>query len=757
VEQRGTGLSCEGYYLELCGRVQGVGLRPFIYRLAMTHGVHGWVANSMGRVQLHIEGGALSDFIEGLLAVPEPAQLGIAEQQSVPCEGFSTFTIRPSVADATEVRLTPDLPCCAACLQELFDPANRRYRYPFINCSHCGPRYTISQKLPYDRFNTSMAEFSLCDACLAEYQAPFNRRFHAEPLACERCGPRLSYHQGDEWVRDNDGALRAALVTLKAGGIIALKGIGGYHLMCDAKNSQAIQTLRQRKGRPHKPLAVMGSESQLSELVQLDEACLQVLRSPASPIVLAVAKVDTLDMAPGLNELGVMLPYSPLHHLLLADFDGPLIATSANLSGEPVLIDNEAVEQRLVSVADGFLHHDRAILHGADDPLYRVIANQPRPLRLGRGNGPLELELPFTLDEPLLALGSHIKNSIALAWGRRIVISPHIGELSSPVALQRLDESVGQLSSLYQVKPTRIVLDAHPGYGYHRWAGACGLPIHSRYHHHAHASQLSGEYPDVTRWLVFAWDGVGLGADNTLWGGEALLGWPGAWQHCASLRAFRLLGGDSVARQPWRSAAALCWQAELELKLELEYALPQEGEWLKQAWQKGINCHQSSSAGRLFEGAAALLGLCDEASFDGQAAMWLEALAGDIEAEGVELPLIEDAQGIWRADWSLLLPMLRDEAHSQAQRAAIFHESIAQLLLKQALHIRALHGEFAVGLSGGVFQNRRLSERALVLLAQHGFDAYLPQTVPINDGGLAYGQVVEHYYASSKGQRNDLL
>lgn len=741
VARWGACLSGEAQYIELSGRVQGVGLRPFVYRLALQYRIHGWVANSMGRVQLHLEGDSVADFMAGLFSMPEPAQLNLVQQQSVPCEGFTSFTIRPSVTGLADVRLTPDLPCCDACLQELFDPTNRRYRYPFINCSQCGPRYTINRQLPYDRANTSMAAFSLCDACASEYQNPANRRFHAEPLACELCGPSLSYRQGADLVLGNEAALGAALAALTAGKVIALKGVGGYHLMCDAKNPQAIQRLRQRKGRPHKPLAVMGSEAQLSDWVYLNELCLQVLRSPVRPIVLAPAKLDTRDIAPGLSEIGVILPYSPLHHLLLADFDGPLIATSANPSGEPILMGHDEVEQRLAKVADGFLHHDRAILHGLDDPLYRIVANQPRPLRLGRGNGPLELALPFMQDEPVLALGGHMKNSIALAWEDRIVISPHIGELASPRALQRLDDSIRQLSALYQVVPEKLLLDAHPGYGYRHWAHVSGLSSHEIYHHCAHASQLAGENPEVGRWLVFTWDGAGFGSDRTLWGGEALLGRPGGWQRCASMQPFRLLGGDKVGREPWRSAAALCWQTGLD------YTPPGESNWLKQAWQQGINCHHSSSVGRLFDGAAALLGLCDEVSFEGQAAMWLEAIAGDVCAEAIELPLVNNSLGIWLADWSGLLPMLLDGSRPPSQRAAIFHESLAQLLVRQALKIREAQGEFAVGLSGGVFQNRRLSEQVLALLAQHGFAAYLPQAVPINDAGLAYGQVVEYSYA----------
>ncbi len=742
-------MSGSAYRLRLRGRVQGVGLRPFIYRLAQQHGISGWVQNGMGQVVLHVEGEtqALARFFEGLMKAPEPAQFCVDEKRPVSGELSDEFVIRPSQSSqpgVDDVHLLPDLPPCDHCLQELFAPDNRRYRYPFINCSHCGPRYTLMQQLPYDRINTSMADFPLCSACLAEYQTVTDRRFHAEPLACEACGPTLTYHAGNERVPGSEAALAAAVAAIKQGKIIAVKGVGGYHLVCDATNPQAIRRLRQRKGRADKPLAVMGLVAQLAEWAVLDQPTLQLLHSPARPIVLVAANIDTCDIAPELDEIGLMLPASPLHYLLLNDLATPLIATSANLSGEPLLIDNNEVVQRLSQVADGFLHHERTIVHPVDDPLYRVIDNTPRPLRLGRGNAPLELTLPFNLDKPLLALGGQMKNNIALAWKNRIVLSPHIGELHTPRAQQLLADSVQWLNALYQVTPEKILLDAHPAYSYRHWAKTSGLPIHEIDHHHTHASQLTGEYPEVVRWLVFTWDGAGLGSDQTLWGGEALWGRAGDWQRLASLRPFYLAGGDKAGREPWRSAAALCWQ------VGIDYQPLKGGGLVYQAWQKRLNCHQTSSVGRLFDGAAALLGLCDNVSFEGQAAMWLEALADDIEVDAIELPLVKNQQGIYCADWEPLLIMLLDKRLSITQRATTFHESLAQMLLQQARLLRQQCGEFAVGLSGGVFQNKRLSERVLVLLKQHGFKAHLPKATPVNDAGLAYGQVLAYHYTNHK-------
>lgn len=433
-----------------------------------------------------------------------------------------------------------------------------------------------------------------------------------------------------------------------------------------------------------------------------------------------------------------MLPYSPLHELLLADFAGPLLATSANISGEPVLTDNAEVVQRLANIVDGFLHHDRDIQRPVDDPLYRLIDEQARPLRLGRGNAPLELELPFTLQQPVLATGGHMKNTVALAWDKRIVISAHIGDLTSLRSQRVFTRAIKDLQQLYHVEAQALICDRHPGYASSRWAQANGLPLTRVGHHHAHAAVLCGEYPHESRWLVFTWDGVGLGSDDTLWGGEALLGHAGNWQRLASMRSFSLPGGDKASREPWRSAASLCWQAEVDWQPAVEG-------WplLQQAWQQGLNSPTTTAVGRLFDAAASLLGLVDKVSYEGQAPMLLEAMARQATAEAIAMPLSLDADNTWRSDWSVLLPMLLDDGLSKAQRAACFHESLAVALLAQAKQIREHYGDFCVGLSGGVFQNKYLSERVAALLTDAGFRYAIPTRVPLNDAGLCYGQVIE--------------
>jgi hydrogenase maturation protein HypF len=744
-------------FISISGRVQGVGFRPFVYRLAHQHQITGWVRNIDGAVEIHAEGvpTQLRHFSDALLKeappLSAPCALAITDCAAEQIQDFSILDSQSAsaaclndasskMADAWSIHLPPDGFVCADCLAELHDPANRRHRYPFINCTQCGPRYTLITALPYDRPNTAMRDFALCPDCQREYENPLDRRFHAEPIACPVCGPHLQF-VSDEATHDGDEAvLAAAVATLRAGKIVAVKGVGGYHLLCDAASDAAVSKLRARKPRPAKPLAVMLRDiNALRSMVHATPAIETVLAAPERPIVLLPRRADSslsAHIAPGLAEIGCLLPYSPLHALLLADFGGPLVATSGNLSGEPVLTDSAEAQARLAPVADAFLHHDRPIVRPADDPVYRVIAGVPRPLRLGRGSAPLELELPLALPEPVLALGSHMKNTLCLAWGTRAVISSHIGELDTPRSLDTLAQVAADLQRLYQVQAARLIVDRHPGYGYRRYARDSGLPLAEVWHHHAHASALAWEFPAVAEWIVFAWDGVGLGEDQTLWGGEAFTGAPGRWQRTASMRPFHLPGGDKAGREPWRAAAALLW--------ETNQAAPFAPEPLHQAWSARLNSPPTSSVGRLFDAAASLCGACTHASFEGEGPMRLEAEASSsASGQAIELPLQRDPAGLWRSDWAPLLPMLTDDARPVAERAASFHFSLAQALVGQAQQLRAQTGIRSVGLSGGVFQNRLLAEAAIDRLQAAGFAVYLPQRVPVNDAGLSFGQVIE--------------
>ena len=746
------------FYL-LSGHVQGVGFRPFVYRLAHECEIRGWVQNRMGQVAIHAEGDLdnLQAFHYKLIhRAPLHAHPVVSQTQVTESRDYDSFVILDSSEDThKDIRVIADLPLCEDCLREMNDPEDRRYHYPFINCTQCGPRYTLIRKLPYDRRNTTMADFPMCPECEAEYRNPLDRRYHAEPIACPQCGPNLYFQHEGKLVTGNDRSLRACVSALKAGKIVAVKGLGGYHLMADACNDEAVERIRERKPRPHKPLAVMMLEKHLEEHVQLDREVRTLLEDDVHPIALVTRKDDsTLSplIAPQLNEVGVMQPYSPLHQLLLQEFDGPLVATSANVSGEPVLIDNTEVVHRLSKVADAFLHHNRPIQRPADDPVYRIIQGKPRVIRIGRGNAPLELSLPFAMKKPTLAVGGHMKNTVALAWDDRVVVSPHIGEMDAWRSQQVFEQVIRDLQKLYHVQPEVIVCDAHPQYFTTQYAvekiqQQSDLEIQKVFHHQAHAACLPGEYADASRWLVFTWDGTGYGEDKTIWGGEALLGNSGGWQRVASMRPFFLPGGDKAAREPWRSAAAMCW----ELGIPYQPAI-MDVDIAQFAWERKVHCPQSTSAGRMFDAGAALLGLLDDASFEGQGPMWLEALAEKGQAEGLSLEMDRDEESVWRTDWQWLIEVLMDDKFSVANRARCFHETMALTLLHQAIQIRDEHGYFAVGLSGGVFQNRLLTNTVVSLLRRHDFQVYIPQRVPVNDGGLCFGQIVEAYAAQRDRQ-----
>jgi hydrogenase maturation protein HypF len=742
----------QALHLTVSGQVQGVGFRPFTYRLAQNLDLCGWVRNCTGQVEIHIQGEnqALHAFTRRLFQHAPPLSEPLLEScEPATVDDLDGFTIRNSAATSVaNIHVPPDLFTCDDCLAELHNPHDRRYRYPFINCTQCGPRYTLIRGMPYDRPATTMAAFELCEDCRREYTEPFNRRFHAEPLACPACGPALEFTAPDiERISGNESALIACVAALQAGNIVAVKGIGGYHLLCDASNDSAIARLRRNKPRPHKPLAVMFPSTPgrplkcVNHKVYLSRDQADLLLSPGRPIVLARKRPgeDLSDLiAPGLDEIGVMLPYSPLHHLILSDFAGPLIATSANISGEPVLTDNAETETRLAHVADAFLHHNRPIERPADDPVFRIIHDRPRPLRHGRGYAPFEQALPFSLEQPVLAVGGHMKNTIALAWDQRIVVSPHIGDMGNARSLKVFEKSIRDLQSLYQVSAEIVLCDAHPGYVSSRWAQRCGLPVHRVFHHHAHAAATCDMQQAAKTRLVFTWDGVGYGEDGTLWGGEALLGHPGNWQRFATLRPFYLPGGERAGREPWRSAAAVCWETGKDWPRR-----PAVPPLLQQAWQRRLNTPQTTAVGRLFDAAAALTGLCSEASFEGQGPMLLEASCHGNDSS-VELPLSRDDNGLLIADWEPLLDILMNEIRPVADRASIFHASMAETILQQSRQARSSQGVSDIGLSGGVFQNRVLTEQAVALLENDGFNVILPETVPVNDAGISFGQVIEY-------------
>lgn len=741
----------------LTGRVQGVGFRPFVFRLAHNCGLRGWVRNEAGQVRIHAEGAevAIEQFARELIAEAPPlSRPEISSLTDKAVENRTDFQILESaiVPDA-DIHLPPDLNACADCIDELRDRDDRRYRYPFINCTQCGPRYTIITAFPYDRPNTTMATFELCPECRREYIDPADRRYHAEPVACPVCGPAVKWLRPQQTEARGEAALTACVDALSAGEIVAVKGIGGYHLMCDARNDTTVSRLRVRKKRPDKPLAVMFPQTGKDGLdavraqLELHDAEAACLRAPSRPIVLCRKSGGyalSPNLAPGLAELGAFLPYSPLHVLLLDGFGGPVVATSGNLSGEPVLTRAPEAEQRLARIADGFLHHNRPIARPADDPVKRLIAGRPAPIRHGRGSAPVEMALPAQLPRPLLATGGHMKNAIALGWNNRAVLSPHIGELDTPRSLDVFAQVIDDLQALYQVHPEVLVCDAHPHYAGTKWAMGQPLPVHKVYHHHAHASALAGEFADVETWMTFTWDGVGMGEDDTLWGGEAFIGSPGHWRRVASMVPFRPVGADRAGREPWRSASALCWQSGIDW-------MPSgvDAELARQAWQRNINTPTTSAVGRLFDAASCLIGGINVTSFEGQGPMMLEAMSG-YHGETMRLPLNADNSGVLRTDWAPLLPKLMDTTRPASDRASDFHATMAGVIVDQVNTVRQSDKFDAVGLTGGVFQNRILSELVTDALKAKGIAVYLPRQIPANDGGLAYGQIVEALYSTQE-------
>jgi hydrogenase maturation protein HypF len=749
--------------LVLTGRVQGVGFRPFVYRLAKKYEINGWVRNTSGQVEVHIEGSAekLDSFRRELIQGPQPSSQPIIEsERAVALEHKAGFEIVPSDnREYTQIHLPLDLSLCAACESELGDRQNRRCDYPFLNCTQCGPRYTIINSMPYDRMNTSMQDFRLCRTCLGEYEAPDDRRFHAEPNACDNCGPQLNYSEPEFTINSNNTlAIAAAVDALHLGKILAVKGVGGYHLMCDAKNGRAIERLRRNKHRPTRPLAIMvpiAGDDQLGvvrELVEVDNKEVESeLRSQIRPIVLLKKKPHSLisdRIAPGLDELGVMLPPSPMHLLLTEKFSGIVVATSGNISSEPVLTNDTEAKKRLQDVAEGWLIHNRRIVRPADDSIKRPIAGYPRTIRLGRGIAPMEYDLPTAVEHPVIAVGGHLKNTVALAWENRVVVSPHIGDLSGVRSMQVFEQTIEDLQRLYQVRAEAIVCDAHPQYASSRWANARSLPVYRVQHHRCHASSLAGstvssEEQLMASALMFTWDGIGFGDDGTFWGGEVFLGRPADWLRVGSFRNFRLAGGDRVSLEPWRSAAALHWE------LGERYAESKSARLLHAAWQKRINSIETSSAGRLFDAVASMLGLFNNCSYDGEAPMGIEAIADKVESPH-SLPFNHDGD-LLRIDWAPLFYAMKDEKRSVEYRAGYFHALLANTVVKVAQFLGTSHEIEYVGLTGGVFQNRKLTELTFHQLENAGLNCRLHTNIPANDGGLSFGQIIE--YAATKARR----
>lgn len=764
--------------LTLRGAVQGVGFRPFVYRLATELGLGGWVSNSPAGVTLEVEGPAAArrEFLLRLEA-ERPPHCVIHGLEAVELDpvGQTGFTIRPSEESGEKTALVlPDIATCADCLREIFDPADRRYRYPFTNCTHCGPRYSILEALPYDRANTSMKGFALCPACRAEYEDPRHRRFHAQPNACPQCGPHLALWDaaGRELAR-RDEALAGAVRALAEGAIVAVKGLGGFHLMVRADDDAGVRRLRERKHREEKPLAVMcpglTAAERLAEIGPLEA---RALRAPEAPIVLCRRRPGApvaAAVAPGNPWLGLMLPYTPLHHLLLADLGRSVVATSGNVSDEPICTDEHEALVRLGGIADLFLVHNRPIVRHVDDSLVRIVLGRELVLRRARGYAPLPIRVHEPLP-PVLAVGAHLKNAVAVARGHEVFPSQHIGDLDTAPARAAFDRVIADLCRLYAIQPEQIMADAHPDYPSTQRARAAGLPVCTVQHHHAHVLACMAENHLTAPVLGVAWDGTGYGPDGTIWGGEFLRVSARGVERFGHLRPFRLPGGEAAVKEPRRAALgllhALLGDAVFDRRdlAPLRAFKPAELRTLRSVLNRTLNAPLTSSAGRLFDAVASLLDLRQVARFEGQAAMDLEfafepgdatdSYTVDLREEipsAAETPARSTGEAAeptpatparcWVADWAPLVQTLLRDLRVGApvwQIAARFHNTLAEVVVAMARHA----GEHRVVLSGGCFQNKYLLERTVEALRSAGFTPYWHQRVPPNDGGLALGQAV---------------
>jgi hydrogenase maturation protein HypF len=746
--------------LTLEGVVQGVGFRPYVHRLANQIGVSGWVRNSVDGVHIEAEGSVvrLNEFLHRLpKEIPIHASIRSCRLTRLNPAGHSEFKILKSEQTGPKsAHLLPDLATCPDCLRELFDPQNRRYRYPFTNCTNCGPRYSIIESLPYDRGNTTMKLFAMCGDCQSEYDDPNDRRFHAEPNACPQCGPHLELSNGSGRIlATHDEALLTAGRAVRDGGILALKGLGGFQLLVDAGNEGAVTRLRRRKGREQKPFALM-----YPNLTSVQEHCEvstlegNLLQSPAAPIVLLRRK-DTAGnrdaaicdpVAPDNPYLGIMLPYTPLHHLLMAELARPVVATSGNRSDEPICIDEHEARQRLSGIADLFLTHNRPVARQVDDSVARVMAGRIMVIRNARGYAPTSIELQDSSGS-YLAVGAHLKNAVAISEGKRVLVSQHIGDLDTKQALVVLRKTTQSLMSTYDFAPEAASCDLHPDYASTRFAE--GLPIRriSVQHHYAHVLSCMAENDLRAPVLGVAWDGTGLGTDGTVWGGEFLRITDTSFERPAHLRTFRLPGNERAIKEPRRSALGLLYEvygSYLFTKRDLpplQAFAHNDLRIIEDMLRRRINAPVTSSAGRLFDAIASLIGVCQKTSFEGQAAMMLEFAAEGATEDSAYPFIVQSPHPSHVIDWQPVVEGILDDLRGSVGTgiiAARFHNTLVEI----AVHVAQLLGEPKVVLSGGCFQNRLLTERTIERLQRAGFDVYRHCRIPPNDGGIALGQIL---------------
>lgn len=836
-------MSCEAVKLTVIGVVQGVGFRPFVYREALSHHITGWVLNTTEGVIVHAEG-QTSDIDAFAIALSERAPLAAQVREinieEVPVEGFQDFEIRFSQDKEVEetTLVSPDLATCDDCVAELFDPKNRRYHYPFINCTNCGPRFTIMRSLPYDRAQTSMRPFTMCPDCQSEYDNPLDRRFHAQPDACFECGPQIGWIESNtsstasldaqlsvediQWASDvatSDAIISRAAQFLKEGKLIAVKGLGGYHLVCDAKNPQALATLRQRKHREGKAFAVMvASVEEAQAYCFVNDAEKRQLTLPSRPIVLLQKRPDAL-FAPGLAdalpELGVMLPSTPVQHLLLHEFGGMLVMTSGNIHDEPIVTDEITALDKLGSVADAFLVNNRAIEGRYDDSVLRVLNAGPAGslvqfIRRARGYAPLPLAvarrdaIKSTADEntaeneakteaktfsgeTILAVGPEQKNTFTYARSEKAFVSQHIGDMESVAVMDAWQETRGRYEQLFRLQPTRLVCDYHPEYLTSKWAHEQareqGLPLVQAQHHHAHILSVMGENALEGPVCGFAFDGTGYGLDGEIWGGEVLLSNLETFERFANFAYIPLPGGAAAIKNPARIAYGALWAFDLldhpAAQNFIQREVP-EADTFDQMIERGINTPQTSSVGRLFDAASALLGICTKPKYEGEAAILLEACVHDYFAHPETEQQLFSQHDLQKRSEAYVIEVIKNVATEEStamdtsvllldvapifkamlddmqagvpigQIACWFHDAFVRVIMDMAELVRAVYGISLVALGGGVFMNRYLVERALIQLQERGFTVALNKDLPPNDASISYGQAVLGLHTQTK-------
>jgi hydrogenase maturation protein HypF len=738
------------------GAVQGVGFRPFVYRLATELGLCGWVENSSQGVFIDAEGdrGVLLEFRDRLRTDRPPRSfIQSIESAHLDPVGYRNFEVRESIEAGPKTALVmPDIATCPDCLAEINDLGNRRYRYPFTNCTNCGPRFTIIETLPYDRANTTMKKFPMCDDCRREYTDPANRRFHAQPNACPVCGPHITLWDGAGKVMgERDEALITACAAIADGQIVAVKGLGGFHLIVDGRHDDAVRRLRRLKAREEKPLAIMAPSLEWAEkLCHLHPVERMLLNSPECPIVLipktpAGGEIIAELVAPNNPYLGVMLPYTPLHHLIMRQLGFPIVATSGNRSDEPICIDEREALSRLAGIADLFLVHDRPIARHVDDSVVRVMAGREMVVRRARGYAPLPV-IVAEKSPPVLAVGAHLKNTIAIAVENQVIASQHIGDLETSQAYEAFADAITSLGGIYEFKPEMVACDMHPDYLSTKFAEKMAIPLVKVQHHYAHVLSCMAENEIKPPALGVSWDGTGYGIDGTVWGGEFLSIGDNSFDRFGHFGTFRLPGGEKAIVEPRRAALGLLYEIYGDTLFDMKNLLPiaafkeTELRAINKMLESGINCPTTSSAGRLFDAVASIVGIRQMTRFEGQAAMELEfALRGQSNDDTYPFEII-DQGGMRIFDWRPMIRRIVNDVTSlrSPDISLRFHNALASAIVEMA----KLAGKANVILSGGCFQNKYLTERAVEKLTVAGFHPYWHQRIPPNDGGIALGQIM---------------